>query len=266
MKQEQELEGCSMFGRKGLSPAAKPEPKRVSSMEELAAAQNHVATAEHAKVAGELFFDLCYQQLAQDQNAVGVEDFIGLLASAGGVACIATSLIEWEFVRMRPFEGEPILDQQVGGQTFYCGDLPTRYLYESQLSVLDIALPYAMKHGAAIDHDFLHEPVAHAMRTVGTSQFGVPRLPAAHRLNATPVELARTAWPQADYLFDKVDLALQYRPAALGFAIGKALDKAATVIDPLVMATIAVECAVPMSMVDPMLFWDDRKRLDANAA
>ncbi|TAD82588.1 MAG: hypothetical protein EAY70_03315 [Sphingomonadales bacterium] len=251
-----------MFGRKGLNPA----PKRVSTMEELAEAQGHIASLDHAHVAGEMFFELCYKQLAQGGDAVGIEDFIGLLASAGGVACIATSLIEWEFVRMGPFEGDPILEQQIGGKTYFCGDLPTRYLYESQFSLLNIALPYAMKHGAAIEHDFLHEPVAHAMKTVGTPQFGVPRLPAANRLNAKPLELARTAWPQADHLFDTVQLALQFRPAALGFAIGKAFDTAGTVIDPLVMATIAVECAVPMSMSDPHQFWGDRQRLKANAA
>ncbi|MEO0871868.1 MAG: hypothetical protein AAFY19_07905, partial [Pseudomonadota bacterium] len=72
-----------MFGRKGLKPA----PKKVTTMEEVNEAQGHVATPEHAKLAGEMFFDLCYKQLAQGSDSVGIEDFIGLLASAGGVSC-----------------------------------------------------------------------------------------------------------------------------------------------------------------------------------
>lgn len=258
-----------MFGRKGLNPAPPAPPvsrKVVSSMEELAEAQGHVTTLDHAHFAGETFFELCYRQLARGGEAVGIEDFIGLLASAGGIACIATSLIEWEFVRHGPVSGDPILEQQVAGQSYFCGDLPSRYLYESQLSLLNIALPYAMKHGAEIDHDFLHEPIAHAMRSVGTPQFGMPRLPVQHRLNASPLELARLAWPQADHTFDTLKLGLQYRPAALGFAIGKALDTAGRTIDPLIMATIAVECAVPMAMVDPAQFSDDLDRIKANAA
>jgi hypothetical protein len=257
-----------MFGRKGLNtqPPAPPLPKNVvSSMEELAQAQGHIGSAQHAHFAGEAFFELCYKQLAQNGDSVGIEDFIGLLASAEGVACIATSLIEWEFVQNGSISGDPILKQQVGGTSYFCGDLPTRYLYESELSLLNIALPYAVKHGAAIDHDFLHEPIGHAMRSIGTPQFGVPRLPVAHRLNALPLDLARVAWPQADHTFDTLKLALQYRPAALGFAIGKAFDTAGRTIDPLIMATIAVECAVPMAMCDPMLFWEAWEELKANA-
>lgn len=251
-----------MFGRKGTKPAKKV----VSTMDQLAEAQGHVATIEHAQVAGEFFFDTCYRELSRGGEGVGISDFIGLLASAGGVACIATSLIEWEFVRNSPFAGDPILEQQVGGKSYFCGDLPTRYLYESQFSLLNIGLAYARKHGAPIDHDFMHEPIAGAMRTVGTAQFGVPRLPEEHRPSHPPIELARIAWPQADHIFDTVNLALQYRPAALGFAIGKAIDTGVQIVDPLIAATIAVECAVPMAMVDPMEFWDDRERLKANAA
>lgn len=251
-----------MFGRKGTKPANKV----VSSMEQLAAAQGHIATAEHAQVAGEFFFETCYRQLAQSGEAVGLSDFVGLLASAGGVACIATALIEWEFVRMRPVPGEPVLEQQIGGQSYYCGVLPTRYLYESELSLLNIGLAYARKHGAPIAHDFLHEPVARALQSVGTPQFGVPRLPAEHRPSHAPIDLARIAWPQADHIFDTVDLALHYRPAALGFAIGKAIDTGARTVDPLILAQIAAECAVPMAMIDPAQFWDDLQRLKANAA
>lgn len=251
-----------MFGRKSVKPASRV----VSTMEELAEAQGHIGTAEHARLSGEMFFESCYRQLAQGGDAVGIEDFIGLLASAGGVACIATSLIEWEFLKEGSFDGDPILEQQVGGSSYYCGDLPTRYLFESELSLLNTALPYAMKHGAAIDHDFLHEPIGHAMRAIGTADFGAPRLPREHQLSYAPVELARAAWPQADHTFDTVKLALQYRPAALGFALGKAFDMAGRTIDPLIMATIAVECAVPMSMIDPAQFWDDLQRIKAHAA
>ncbi len=251
-----------MFGRKGVTPA----PKKITTLEELNEDQGYVATLDHAKVAGEFFFELCYQQLAQNGDAVGIENFLGLLASAGGVTCIATSLIEWDFLRRQSVGGNLILEQEVDGTKYFCGDLPSRYLYESQISLLNIALPYAMKHGAAIEHDFLHEPISHAMQTVGTPQFGVPRIADEHRPGASPLELARIAWPQAENAFDTVQLAVDYRPAAMGFAIGKALDKAAPNMDPLTMANIVAECAVPMSMIDPIQFWDDVKKLKANAA
>ncbi|WP_298466689.1 hypothetical protein [uncultured Erythrobacter sp.] len=251
-----------MFGRKGL----KPEPKPVSTLADFNEAKGFVATPEHAHAAGELFFELCYNQLAQNGDAVGVENFIGLLASAGGVTCIATSLIEWDFVRMQPNTGDLILEQQVAGNSYYCGELPTRYLYESELSLLNIALQYAMKHGAPIQHDFLHEPIGRAMESVGTPHFGIPRLTAEHTPDASPLDLAKIAWPQAEHTFDSANLALEYRPAAMGYAIGKAIDTAAGTLDPLLLAQIAVEHAVPMSMVDPAQFWDDLQTLKANAA
>ncbi|MCK0128275.1 hypothetical protein [Erythrobacter sp. F6033] len=251
-----------MFGRKGI----KPEPKPIATLADANEAQGFIATAEHAHAAGELFFELCYQQMAQNGDSVGIENFIGLLASAGGVTCIATSLIEWDFVRMHPHSGDPVLEQVVGGKTFYCGDLPTRYLYESELSLLNVALQYAMKHGAPIRHDFLHEPIGRAMESVGTPHFGIPRLTAEQTPDASPLELAKVAWPQAEHTFDSAKLALEYRPAAMGFAIGKAIDTAAGTLDPLPLAQIAVEHAVPMSMVDPAQFWDDLQTLKANAA
>ncbi len=255
-----------MFGKKGLKSAPAPKPIEVRTLDDVNEAQGFIATAEHAHVAGEMFFELVYQQLAQSGDPVGIENFVGLLASAGGVACIATSLIEWDFVRHQPHSGDLVLEQQVGGNTYYCGDLPTKYLFESELSVLNVALQWAIKHGAPIQHDFLHEPINRAMQSVGTPHFGVPRLTAENTPDATPLQLAAIAWPQAEHTFDTAKLAIQYRPAAMGFALGKAIDTAAGVLDPMVLAQIAVEHAVPMSMVDPAQFWDDLQAIKANAA
>ena len=250
-----------MFGRKGLNPS----PVEVSTLEQVGAAQGHVATLEHAQVAGEFFFELLYQQMAQAGDPVGIENFLGLLAAAGGVSCIATALCEYETIRMRPHDPDLLFEREVGGRSYFMGDLPTRYLFEHSTSLLNIALAYAIKHGAQIEHDFLHEPIKHALNSIGTSDFGVPRLPRDHTPNALPIELALCAWPQADHSFDAVCLAVEYRPAALGFAIGKAIDLSAQSLDPLIIAKIVVECAVPMATVDPSQFLGRLNEIRANS-
>ena len=190
---------------------------------------------------------------------------MGLLASAGGVACIATALCEYEILKMGPHDPDLLLEQQVSGHSYFIGDLPGRYLYGCESSLLDIALLWAMKHGAQIEHDFLHEPVRHVTNTVGTPQFGIPRLPEANRPNALPINLAECAWPQAEHTFNSLGLAIEWRPAALGFAIGKAIDLSADAVDPLILAKITVEHAVPMASIDPSRFMDRLERLRANS-
>ncbi len=242
-----------MFGRKGLQK----EPIVLRTLPEVSKAQGHQGGMEFAQVSGEFFFELLYQQMVASgdpSDPVGLENFIGLLASAGGVACIATALCELEVVKGHDTNPNLVLERQEGGQSYFAGDLPSRYLYESEASLLNIALQWAMKHGAQIEHDFLHEPVDHTMQSVGSSQFGVPRLPPEFTPNALPIDLALCAWPQADIAFEAAGLAMEWRPAALGFAIGKAIDLGASSLDPMVLAKIAVECSVPMAAVDPSQF------------
>lgn len=244
-----------MFGRKGSQESS----TRLETLAQVGEAQGHVGGLEMAQSAGEFFFELLYQQMVSASDPgdpVGLENFIGLLASAGGVATIATALCEFEVIRGHDENPNLLLEQQIDGQSYFIGDLPTRYLYESECSLLNIALQWAMKHGANIDHDFLHEPVQHVMQSAGKPQFGIPRLPAANMPDALPIDLALCAWPQAEHAFDTVGLAVEWRPAAIGFAVGKAIDKGAQTLDPMIMAKVAVECAVPMAAIDPSRFLD----------
>jgi hypothetical protein len=249
-----------MFGRKGLNAS----PSTSQTLADVNQQQGHVCTIEHAQAAGEFFFELVYQQMSRGFEAVGIENFLGLLASAGGVACIATALCEYETLKMRPHDPDLLLSQEIDGHAYFIGDLPTRYLYEHKHSLLNIALPWAMKHGAQLSEDFLHEPVRHVMRSVGTRDFGIPRLPAGHMPDALPIDLALTAWPQAEHAFDKLGLAIDWRPAAIGFAIGKAIDKGAQSVDPMILARIVVECAVPMAAIDPSRFLERLNTIRAN--
>jgi hypothetical protein len=250
-----------MFGRKGLSASSATS----QTLADVNRNQGHVSTIEHAQAAGEFFFELLYQKMASGSEAVGIENFLGLLSSAGGVACIATALCEYETVKMGPHDPNLLLSQEIDGLAYFVGDLPTRYLYEHQHSLLNIALPWAMKHGAELTHDFLHEPVRHVTQSVGTRDFGIPRLPAEYTPDMLPIDLALAAWPQAEHSFESVGLAIDWRPAAMGFAIGKAIDKAAHSLDPMILAKIVVECAVPMAAVDPSRFLDRLNAIRADA-
>jgi hypothetical protein len=98
----------------------------------------------------------------------------------------------------------------------------------------------------------------HAAATVGTAQFGEPRLPREHRPAMMPRNALNREWPKARAILARQDapgaqgrsLAPGHWPTAIALVAQKLVLQTRDVIDPTLSMRILFEAAVPMSKVD----------------
>lgn len=185
------------------------------------------------------------------REGVRVEDLMGLLGSTAGYACIVSVL---EDAKAQGATPQALGLNHVGiadGKHYYFGAPSNRPLVESEMSVLGLSLGMAKNLGADVSLEPLQEAFGHVAATIGTPEFGQPRLPEAHRLSTTPAEFVRHLWPRINDVLDLFQVPVLEKPAAIGFAIQQALQASKDALDPVVSSKIIVECAVPMAKLDP---------------
>jgi hypothetical protein len=206
------------------------------------------------QVAAGIVFDLYIRILGADGGRVRIEDLIGALASIGGHLCLFGVMIQLKLKGMTP--------QQIGmidvlgkdGHHYFFGDEPNRLLLESPTSILSLVLGAAKSHGAPVTLEMVHEVMKRTADRVGTEEFGRPEIPEPHRPVMSPFEWvkhSRDNMLDALYLYDVPPLVA---PAVAGFALQRAIDEGRSVLDPMMAARLAIECAVPMAKVDPARF------------
>lgn len=110
-----------------------------------------------------------------------------------------------------------------------------------------------------ISADEIGEIFRNAAATIGTAQFGEPRLPKEHRPAMTPRSALNRAWPRARLILasgeapmvDGKTLWPGHWPAAIGLVAQKLVLQTKDVLDPAMSMRILFEAAIPMSKVDP---------------
>lgn len=211
------------------------------------------------RLAGRVVFDMVGQML-QGEKGVRIEDLLGVLASTGGFACLAAAADELPTLAAGQDHQHALVvvtDDQ--GRRYFFGDLPNKYLLESPVSLLGLALAAAREHGATLPPD----AVTSVMRRVAGHDigkdgvFGHPVLPEEHRLADLPINFVRHLWPKILEALALYEVPVAQRPAALGIALQIAIDEGKEVLAPAMAATIAIECAVPMAKIDPQALWRD---------
>jgi hypothetical protein len=117
-----------------------------------------------------------------------------------------------------------------------------------------LVLGAAHAHGAPVSLDMVHEAMGRTAERVGTPEFGQPELPEQHQPALSPFEWVTHGRRKIVEALDLYEVPAVARPSAVGFALQRAIDEGRQVLDPLMAATIAVECSVPMAKVDPLRF------------
>jgi len=87
--------------------------------------------------------------------------------------------------------------------------------------------------------------------SVGGDDFGIPRMPPGHDLSDTPVKYVKYIWPKVFPDLEESTKDTEDIPILIGIAIQQVMKDSHEVIDPGMSARIAMECAVPMSKIDP---------------
>lgn len=143
------------------------------------------------------------------------------------------------------------------GETFFFGDHLNDILAApdpAQLSVWKIVAGAARAMGAAELPD-ITSIFKHCAETVGTTSFGLPRLPDGHLPTILPRDAVNRFWPEARSILasrseagtDPLAWAIDAATAAQQLMLGMK-DR----IDPVLAAQVVMEAAIPMSRIDPM--------------
>jgi hypothetical protein len=185
----------------------------------------------------------------KDQRGVHIETLLCAVGSLAGYSVQAS--VRESLVRQG---GEPedkvfVIAHGRDGKKYFFGDALNKPLAEDQYSVWNLA-------AGAATHLGCHQPVTveeifkHAAATVGTPEFGIPRIPEGHRPVDPPSNWVKHAWPKALATVQDYCESPSEWPAAFGIAIQEVMAQAKDVIDPCLALSIIMECAIPMSKVD----------------
>lgn len=184
----------------------------------------------------------------KDDKGVHAESLLCALGALAGYACQASLRAD----ALAKGLSEQAYLTEVGtrdGKKFFFGDALNKPLAESNLSVWNVAANAARQAGCATPPD-LAEIFKHTSQVVGSSEFGVPRLPAGHPTGDLPINYVRAFWPGLLPLVRKFCPAPDLWPVLYALATVHAITAAKSTLDPCVALTIVMESAVPMSKID----------------
>lgn len=206
-----------------------------------------------AQVAGGIVFDLFVQLLANDKG-VRIEDLIAALASIGGHLCLTSAVDELarQGLSTKAAGMMEVADRE--GNLYFFGDAPNRLLAEGETSLLSLALGAAQAHGAPVSFDMIVESMKRTAGAVGSADFGRVDVPEENRPSSPAFDWVLHGRRKLIEALDVYAVPQELRPAAVGFALQRAISEGRQVLDPLIAARIAIDCAVPMAKVDPRRF------------
>jgi hypothetical protein len=127
------------------------------------------------------------------------------------------------------------------------GDALMLPLVESSLSIWALVGRTVQKLGEPLPD--IHDIVRHVTHTVGTSSFGVPRVPPGHHPRHSAVDYLTHLWPQILPVAQRFCRKPMQMPVLFGIALQRAIEHTKDKLSPTLGASIAMECAVAMARV-----------------
>jgi hypothetical protein len=183
------------------------------------------------------------------EKAIHLESLLSALGALAGYACQMSVREAYVVQQGRP-EKEVfiVVKSKENDVTYFFGDLLNKPLAESRYSVWSLASGAAQKLGLQQLID-LHDIFKHVTETLGSSEFGVPRIEIEHRAKETPMNYVSFLWPKLfplaqGFCKDPSDL-----PVVFGVAIQEILFASKGLIEPQLALRIVMESAVPMSKI-----------------
>lgn len=85
----------------------------------------------------------------------------------------------------------------------------------------------------------------------GTREFGIPNLPDEHTAGDHPINYVKHLFPKFLPNLERYELPVDEFHSAFGFSIQEFMQQAKGVIDPALALNIAMECAIPLSKINP---------------
>lgn len=185
----------------------------------------------------------------RDEKGVHIETLLCILGTLAGYSCQA-SVIE-EFINEKGLSMNQVFNivECVDGSHYFFGDILNKPLVESQFSIWSLAAGVVKSLGVTelIDINDIFQYVSHS---VGTNDFGIPRIPDDHKPGDLPRNYLKYLWPNLFQLVKQFCPAPEEWPILFGLAIQNAIIDGKNAIAPLLALSIVMESAVPMSKID----------------
>nr|WP_315469192.1 hypothetical protein [uncultured Undibacterium sp.] len=183
------------------------------------------------------------------EKGIHLESLLSALGALAGYAC-QVSVREDFVVRQGRAENDVfiLVHSKQNSDTYYFGDLLNRPLAESRYSVWSLASGATQKLGLQELID-LHDIFKHVTATLGTVDFGVPRIADEHKAKEIPLNYVSFLWPQLFPLAQNFCPNPTDWPIIFGVAIQEILFASKDLIAPNLALTIVMESAVPMSKI-----------------
>ncbi len=195
-------------------------------------------------IAKELY--LTVFEILKDERGVHIESAIAILgALAGHAVC--------QEVKAQIAAGQqPHLVRLTGkdGRNYWLGDGRNHFIFYDQYSLVNLLLGQMQSMG------WTKYPDAQAMvgdhvAKMGGPEFGQPDIPDKHRPIDLPINLVKHLWPKLSEIFGRYGNNGARSTMICGLALQELIKEGQSVISADLAVTIALQYALPVSMVDP---------------
>jgi hypothetical protein len=184
------------------------------------------------------------------ERGVHVESLLAALGSLAGFCCVDSALKQAIALNKNTRECGIVDVEMSDGQRFYTGDAINYLLAEWETSLWALVAGIVNQLGSEDYPDF-REIAVHVVKTFGDSKFGHPRVSETHKPHDIPINYVRYLWPLILPLVEKRALSSKDRTLLFGFALQNVIEMGKGVIPPSTAGKLVMECAVPMSRIDP---------------
>lgn len=211
------------------------------------------ATAGDPQSAAAEIKDYYIHRYAKKGQAIHLESVLSALGSAAGFGC--QMAIREGFVKTGkvPAEKAFVVVKDNAGRTYFFGDLlnqPLLSTQKGQFSVWNIVAGGAQSAGAVNLPDPM-DIVKYNAQTLGTKEFGIPRVSKEHQPEELPEESLRATWHDVQSIMVSHHINPLFWGWTPAMAAQKLIIENKDKIDPALAAKIVMESALPMSKIDP---------------
>ncbi|WP_352310591.1 hypothetical protein [Psychrobacter sp. W2-37-MNA-CIBAN-0211] len=182
-----------------------------------------------------------------DDKGVHVESAFAALGSLAGYACQQRALKEMKNNKSTGGEDAIITISDEQGNNYYYGNGINQPLLEDKLSVWSLVGGAVQSHGGTLPD--VNAIVEHTTASIGTPEFGQPRLPEGHPIRYTLMQCLELWQPLKTEILDNLPVPAGDWGMAYALAIQSLMDQAKEVLSPSIAGLIVMECAIPMSKV-----------------
>lgn len=188
------------------------------------------------------------------EHGVHIDSLLAAVGSLGGFCCVDSALMLAAAVNRDPRDCGIVDVETTDGNRYYFGNPINSLLAEANISFGALVVGMINQLGSRDYPDFA-DIAKHVAETIGTPEFGHPRVPEQHRPGDLPINYVRAFWPQVLPLVERRVPKVLERVTLFGLAAQKVIKMGKDVIPPPVAGKLMMECAVPMAKLDPARLW-----------